>query len=142
MANKKKRVLFICIGNMVRSQMAEGLARELGGDYLEAYSAGLAHTGSISDKACKVMKERGIDISGQYSKGVEDVAVDKMDYVVSLTDRPAAEVCAPFHEGVKLDWNINDPYGGPVEAFRFIRDELEDRIRRLVEEICKASRTP
>jgi len=135
----RKKVLFICIGNMIRSQMAEGFARELGGEFLDVYSAGLSPTGVVSEEAIEVMGEKKIDITSQRSKGLEEVPLAEMDYVVSLTRRPAASICGPDHKGEMLDWPIEDPLGRSFDRFRTTRDLIEERVIDFVRRLWKRS---
>lgn len=129
----KKRVLFICTHNSARSQMAEGLLRALYGDEYEAYSAGTEPKG-IHPYAIKVMAEIGIDISGQRSKGLEELRGMEFDYVVTVCDR-AREAC-PFFPGGRmvLHKGFEDPSqlrGSEEEilrGFRRVRDEIRDWI--------------
>ena len=128
----KKKILFVCIGNMCRSQMAEGFARKHGGELFDIYSAGTSATGVVSIEVIKVMEEKGIDISGQISNGLGEVPVGEMDVVVSMARRSAAEICPPDFQGQKIDWKIEDPIGGPMDGFRIVRDDIEDRVRDLL----------
>jgi arsenate reductase len=132
---KKTKVLFVCIGNMCRSQMAEGFARTLGGDFVEPYSAGTHHTGLVSKETISVMREKGIDISEQYSKGLEDVPLEEMDVVVSMGCSPADELCPVTYLGAKIDWRVEDPIGQPMRAFRKTRDDIEEKVKDLLQTI-------
>jgi arsenate reductase len=134
---RKKKVLFVCIGNMCRSQMAEGFARSIAGDLVEPYSAGTNHTGEVSRQAMAAMEERGIDISRQYSKGLGDVPLLEMDYVVTMGCCSANELCPVTYAGNKIDWPIEDPIGRPIDVFRRVRDDIERRVRELLETIWK-----
>ncbi len=136
---KKPRVLFFCIGNMIRSQMAEGFAREYGGSFLEIYSAGLSPTGVVSEEAMEVMQEKGIDISDHTSNGFNAVPLAEMDYVISLTREPAASVVPSNFEGTVLDWPTRDPLGGSFSSFREVRDEIGGRVKEFVEGLWKSS---
>ena len=93
MSDSRQKVLFVCFGNMIRSQMAEGFAREFGDAFLDVYSAGVSPMGVVSEEAIQVMGEKGIDISGHRSKGLTEVPLSEMDYVISLCDVPAATLC-------------------------------------------------
>jgi arsenate reductase len=119
--------------------MAEGFAREFGDAFLDVYSAGVRPTGTVSDEAIFVMNEKGIDISRHYSKGLDDVPVDDMDYVVSLTNLPAKDMCPPSFAGRTIDWDIEDPIGKPFDQFRITRDDLEERVKELVKQIWQQS---
>ncbi len=130
-----KRVLFLCTGNSARSQMAEGLLRNMGGSEFEVYSAG-TRPSQVRPETVKVMSELGIDISNQYSKSLDQFVNEEFDYVVTVCDN-AKESCPVFY-GAKemLHWSIDDPVGvldtGDVrlQAFRKARDEIAERIRR------------
>lgn len=133
------RVLFLCTGNSCRSQMAEGFARHCAGDKLEVYSAGTSPE-PIRAETVEVMREVGIDISGQYSKGL-DAVPQEMDVVVTVCDR-AAEAC-PFFPGSPrvLHWSLPDPaqaQGTPDqvrETYRAVRDRIAELVRVLVSEL-------
>jgi arsenate reductase len=131
----RTKVLFVCYANMIRSQMAEGFARDLGDAFIDAYSAGVNPTGQVSEEAIEVMREKGVDITAQHSKGLGEVPVDEMDYVVSLTNRSASDMCSPAFEGVTLDWDIRDPVGEPIDQFRASRDDIENKVRDLIQRI-------
>lgn len=127
------RVLFLCTHNSARSQMAEGLLRELGTGRFEAYSAGTEAT-SVRPEAAKVMAEIGLDISGRESKTLERYLGEDFEYVVTVCD-DANEAC-PVFPGVKrrLHWSFEDPSQatGDDEArlavYRRVRDEVRYRI--------------
>jgi arsenate reductase len=105
---RKLNVLFLCTGNSCRSQMAEGWARHLLGDVIEPYSAGVAPQG-LNDRAVRVMREAGVDISNHRSKHVRDLADVRFDYVVTVCDR-ARETCPAFAATVKcLHVSFDDP---------------------------------
>ncbi|MFN4182408.1 MAG: arsenate reductase ArsC [bacterium] len=88
----KPRILFLCVGNSCRSQMAEGFARKLVGGKYEVYSAGSCPAGFVAPLAIEVMNEKGIDISGQYSKGVEEIPRGPYEIVVRCEDQPVWQV--------------------------------------------------
>jgi ACR3 family arsenite transporter len=134
------KVMFICTGNSCRSQMAEGLARELGKHLIEPYSAGLMAAG-VHPRAIAVMKELGIDISHQKSKEIDEDLLRKMDVVITLCDN-AAEACPWIPMEIKrLHWPIKDPVGTVgteekiMQEFRRARDEIKARIEHVVSEI-------
>jgi arsenate reductase len=133
----KKKVLFLCTHNSCRSQIAEGLLRDMAGDKFDIYSAGVEPT-SVHPLAKKVMKEIGIDISGHHSKSVDEFLDKKFDYVITVCDN-ARQTC-PFFPGNHelLHWSLEDPaiaLGSDEERlliFRKIRDQLKDHIQKLV----------
>jgi arsenate reductase (thioredoxin) len=133
----KKTVLFLCTHNSCRSQMAEGLLKNLAGNKFDAYSAGVNPT-SVHPLAKKVMKEIGIDISGQESKSVDEFLDKEFDFVITVCDN-ARQTC-PFFPGNHelLHWSLEDPaiaLGSEEERlliFRKIRDQLSDHIQRLI----------
>jgi arsenate reductase len=133
MRNDKKTVLFVCTGNSARSQMAEGLLQQAGGDQFRVWSAGTHPTG-VRPEAIAVMKEAGIDISGHRSKGVDEFAGREFDYIITVCDH-AKETCPLFPgKGERLHWSFEDPAAvdGPEEErraiFRKVRDEIRARI--------------
>jgi arsenate reductase (thioredoxin) len=133
----RKRVLFLCTHNSARSQMAEGLLRELGGGRYEAFSAGTERT-HVRPDAIAVMAEIGIDISGQESKTLDRFLSETFDEVITVCD-DANDACPVFPNArSRRHWSIPDPsavIGTPDErrsAFRMARDEVRDRIEREV----------
>ena len=125
--------MFLCTGNSCRSQMAEGLARELGKGMIEAYSAGLMAAG-VHPRVVAVMRELGIDVSGQQSKTVDERLLKTMDMVITLCAN-AAEACPWTPPEIKrLHWPIKDPVetrGTEEEVmkdFRRARDEIKGKI--------------
>ena len=128
-----KRVLFVCTGNRARSQMAEGLLRRLAGDRFEAHSAGTQPKG-LARHTVDVMREIGIDVSGQRSKHVDEYAGQTFDYVITVCDS-ARQSCPVFAGGgQRIHWDVEDPADAeargetPLAAFRAARDELSSRI--------------
>ncbi len=124
--------------------MAEGFLREMGGGRLEAASAGTRPRGGIHPLAVAVMAERGISISGQQAKGMDPAMAARMDLVVTVCDRAAAE-CPVFPPPVRmLHWPIEDPAAAPgdeatrLAAFRAARDEIEQSVRDLLESLPAA----
>lgn len=134
------RVLFVCTGNAARSQMAEGLLNHLAGGCAEARSAGTFPAGLVIGHAVAVMRERGIDISSHYSKGLQEVGTS-FDVVITLCDSAVQECPAPLLGGRHEHWSTPDPTfaeGGPedvLEAFRQVRDRLEGQIAGLLERL-------
>ena len=131
----RSRVLFLCVGNSARSQMAEGWLRHLAGDRFEAASAGTRPTG-VHPLAVEAMREVGIDLSGHRSKSAEEYAGQRFDYVVTVCD-PAREACPLFPgAGAMLHWSFDDPAAATGTdrerraVFRRVRDEIGERIRK------------
>jgi arsenate reductase len=128
-------VLFVCVHNAGRSQMAAGYLRALGGDRVEVLSAGSEPGDSINPVAVAVMAEEGIDISGNAPKLLTVDAVRESDVVITMG---CGDACPVFPGKRYLDWTLEDPAGLGVEAVRPIRDEIEARVRGLLIEL----RTP
>jgi arsenate reductase len=130
----RKRLLFLCTGNACRSQMAEGWARALKSEELEVFSAGVSPC-YVHPKAIRVMEEAGVDISGQYSKHVQEMDGIQFDYIVTLCNY-AGEKC-PYHPGLgkRVHRSFEDPVfakGTEEEVLDRFRD-VRDQIRRFVE---------
>lgn len=122
------KVLFICIENTCRSQMAEGFARHLG---LEAESAGMRAGSGVNPDAVTAMAELGIDIAGQSSKEIDYENLEKFDAVISMCSAKTADICPSTFVGVQANWNIEDPKGQPPEVFARVRDEIKRRVEWL-----------
>lgn len=137
---KKTKVLFLCTGNACRSQMAEGWARHLKSDVIDAYSAGV-WPARVSARAIKVMGEAGVDISSHKSQHVDDFAEIEFDYVVTLCDN-AREQCPVFAGNAKL---VHRAFDDPVmmigtddqiiAAFRRTRDEIRSFVETMPESL-------
>ena len=131
------RVLILCSGNCVRSQMAEGLLRQLGGDAYAVYSAGSKPNGWVSPLAIEAMSKSGIDISGHRSKAVSEFEGQEFDTVITVCDS-AAEECPVFPGAERIHWSIWDPgnaagtHEEKLAAFCQVRDELASRLRQFV----------
>ena len=134
--DQKKKVLFVCVHNSARSQMAEALLNTMAGDGYEAQSAGL-EPGSINPLAADVMNEIGLDISGNRTKGISDFISNaiKFHYVITVCDETGAEQCPVFPgAGERFHWSFRDPSGlkGDQETrlneTRKIRDEIKTKI--------------
>ena len=129
-----KKILVLCTGNSARSQMGEGLFRAEGGGGFEVFSAGTKPS-SVRPEAIAVMKEIGIDISGQRSKSVDEFSGQSIDYVVTVCDN-ARDNCPVFPTGSeRIHWSFGDPaavQGSEQErlaAFRRTRDQIHERVR-------------
>jgi arsenate reductase len=134
----RTKVLFLCIGNACRSQMAEAIARHKAADVIEASSAGLVPFGEIPDTTRAVLRERGISIDGQSSKPLRSEDMSAADIVINMTGRPGDAI---FTEPVKRleDWDVGDPYGFNFAVYRRICDDIDARVldlaRRLREKM-------
>jgi len=128
-------VLFACLHNAGRSQMAAGFLRHLVGDRIEVRSAGSVPADEVNSAAVAAMKEAGIDISAEQPKVLTPDAVQASDYVITMG---CGDAC-PFYPGrVYRDWELADPAGLSAEQVRPIRDEIERRVRALIAEIDAA----
>jgi glutathione/glutaredoxin type arsenate reductase len=126
-----KKVMFVCQKNSRRSQMAEGFARTLGKEKIAVTSAGL-ETEQVDPMAVQVMSEIGIDISQQTSKPLSNFDPQEYDVVISLcgcgVNLPAVWLTTEVFE----DWQIEDPQGKSIETFRQIRDQIKERVVKLI----------
>ena len=125
-------VLFVCVHNAGRSQMAAGWLRHLAGDGVEVRSAGSIPGDQVNPAAVEAMAEVGIDISDQRPKVLTGDAVESSDVVITMG---CGDVCPVFPGTRYLDWQLDDPAGKGVEAVRPIRDEIERRVRALLSEL-------
>ena len=128
----KPSVLFVCVHNAGRSQMAAGLLMHLAGDRIEVRSAGTAPADRINPIAAQAMSEIGIDITAASPKVLSDDAVESSDVVITMG---CGDTC-PYFPGVSYrDWRLDDPAGQPIEIVRGIRDDIAIRVRALVDEL-------
>ncbi|MCP9956225.1 MULTISPECIES: arsenate reductase ArsC [Streptomyces] len=132
-------VLFVCVHNAGRSQMAAGFLRHLAGDRVEVRSAGSAPGDRVNPAAVEAMREVGVDISAAEPKVLTPEAVRASDYVVTMG---CGDSCPVFPGREYLDWALEDPAGKGVEAVRPIRDEIRNRVEALVAEIDGRRGTP
>lgn len=129
--SKMKRVLFVCVENAGRSQMAEAFANHYGKGKLVAQSAGIMIADQVNPMVVEVMKEKGIDISKNKPKLLTMEMAQQVDQVITM-GCSAEQVCpAPMLKNV-IDWKLEDPKGKPVEEVRKIRDEIEKRVLKLI----------
>ena len=128
----KPSVLFVCVHNAGRSQMAAGWLRSLAGGAVEVRSAGSLPADQVNPAAVEAMAEVGIDIAGQHPKVLTAEAVEASDVVITMG---CGDACPVFPGKRYLDWALEDPAGKGVEAVRPIRDEIESRIRGLLAEL-------
>lgn len=127
-----KKILFVCVGNSCRSQMAEGYARHYGKEKVEVRSGGTKPALQVSGKGTTVMAEEGIDISSQYPKGVSDSDFEWADRVILMGCGVECPNVGSFSEKVE-DWGIDDPIGQPIEFYREIRDEIKKKVLDLLD---------
>ena len=133
-----KRVLILCTGNSARSQMAEGLLRQQGGDQFEVFSAGMEPS-RVNPLAIEAMREIGIDISDHRSKSVDVFIGQEYDYVITVCDK-AKESCPIFPgKAQRIHWSIDDPAAAEgdeairLAIFRRLRDEIRERLRSFLQ---------
>ena len=125
-------VLFVCVHNAGRSQMAAAVLKHHGGERVEVLSAGSAPANTINPSVVEAMLEAGIDISAEVPKRLTNEAVQESDVVITMG---CGDAC-PFYPGKRyLDWKLDDPAGQGVESVRPIRDEIEKRILNLLTEL-------
>jgi arsenate reductase (thioredoxin) len=132
MENKKPTVLFVCVHNAGRSQMAAGFMRALGGDRVEVLSAGSEPKDSINPVAVAAMREVGIDISNQQPKILKTDAVFESDAVITMG---CGDACPIFPGKRYEDWVLEDPAGQDIEFVRRVRDDIKARVETLLSEI-------
>jgi arsenate reductase (thioredoxin) len=132
MMKEKGRIVFVCVQNASRSQMAQGFAEAFGKGRVEVYSAGSRHASQINPLAIEVMKEKGIDLSGRRPKGLNDLPPVEMDYLVTMG---CEETCPAVRARKIIEWQIPDPKGKPIDEVRRIRDVLEAKVKMLIEEV-------
>jgi len=131
-AEKKPTVLFVCVHNAGRSQMAAGYMRRLSEGRVEVLSAGSAPKDSINPQAIEVMSEEGIDIASEQPKILTTDAVVASDVVITMG---CGDTC-PFYPGKRYeDWVLDDPAGQSIDVVRRIRDEIKGRVESLLKEI-------
>ena len=135
MTDAKPTVLFVCIHNAGRSQMAAGYLRELSGGRVDVLSAGSEPKDRINPVAVQVMAEEGIDIAGEQPKILTTDAVRESDVVITMG---CGDTCPIFPGKRYEDWELTDPAGRPVEEVRPIRDDIKQRVQNLLAELLPA----
>lgn len=128
---EKKKLLFVCIENSNRSQMAEAFAKIHGADVAEAYSAGSKASGVVNPRAIKAMNEIGYDLSKHKSTSLDEIPQITYDYVVSMG---CGEKCPFVPAKQRLDWDIPDPKAMEPEEFNKIRDLIEAKVKALLQQ--------
>ena len=131
-SDTRPTVLFVCVHNAGRSQMAAGYLQHLAGDRIQVLSAGSAPADQVNPVAVQAMAEEGVDITAEAPKLLTDAAVREADVVVTMG---CGDAC-PFYPGKRYeDWVLDDPAGQDLELVRPIRDEIRARVEALVEEL-------
>ncbi|MEM8676892.1 MAG: arsenate reductase, glutathione/glutaredoxin type [Cyanobacteria bacterium P01_G01_bin.67] len=130
-----KKIMFVCRRNSCRSQMAEGFARTLGENKIEVTSSGL-EASRVHPTAIEVMSEMGIDLTKQTSDALSDFNAQDYDAVISMcgcgTGLPSEWVMQEIFE----DWELDDPDGQPIETFHRVRDEIKERVAKLIQQLA------
>ena len=127
---EKKKLLFVCVENSCRSQIAEAFARICGGDGVEACSAGSRPSGVVNPKAIESMREIGYDLSTHRSKSLDDLPELEWDFVATMG---CGDECPFVRAKHREDWQIPDPKDMNVDEFRKIRDEIGERVQSLLD---------
>jgi len=128
----KKRVVFICLENARRSQMAEGFAEAVGQGKIDVCSAGSRPSFQIDPLVIEVMKEKGIDLSGKQPKGLNDLPSIEMDYLITMG---CEETCPAVLAKKVIEWEIPDPKGKSIDVFRKVRDMIEEKVKGFLGDI-------
>jgi protein-tyrosine-phosphatase len=130
--SEKKRILFVCVENSNRSQMAEAFARMHGGASIEAFSAGSKPSGKINPKAVAAMRDRGYDLAKHQSKGLANLPDVDFDVAVTMG---CGDACPTARARQHIEWQIPDPRELPPEQFREVRDLIEQKVKELLAEL-------
>ena len=124
-----KKVLFVCVENSNRSQMAEAFARMHGTDKVEAFSAGSKPSGRVNPKAIEAMGELGYDLSSHTSKGLDEFNGQEVEVAVTMG---CGDECPLVHAKDRVDWQIPDPRDMTPDEFREVRDLIETKVKQLI----------
>jgi len=130
-----KKLLFVCVENSCRSQMAEGFARLHGAGRIEAHSAGSRPSGKVNATAVELMREKGVDLTVQSSKGLGELPAGAWAAVVTMG---CGDACPSLPAERRLDWALPDPKHMPLDEFRKVRDDVEARVKALIAEVAGA----
>lgn len=132
MPKRVPRLLFVCVENSCRSQIAEGFARYLASDWAEAFSAGSKPSGVVNPRAVEFMRERGIPLTTQHSKGLDELPTgEPWDAIVTMG---CGDACPMLPARRRIDWDLPDPKHLPDDEFRAVRDRIESLVRTLLTE--------
>jgi protein-tyrosine-phosphatase len=138
MSSTTKRLLFVCVENSNRSQMAEAFARIHGGDSIEAYSAGSRPSGQINSRAVNAMSELGYDLTRHKSKSLQDIPDVEYDFVATMG---CGDECPFVRARRREDWDIPDPKQMGPDEFRVVRDLIEEKVRHLLQSLPPNAQT-
>lgn len=137
MADRDVFLLFVCVENSCRSQMAEGFARALGGARTRAFSAGSNPSGRVNERAIAFMREKGIDLAAHQSKGLDDLPAGvTWDAVVTMG---CGDACPFVPARARADWDLPDPKHLPDPEFRAVRDRIEAEVHELLARMHEAA---
>src|SRR5215475_611037 len=132
--NVPKRILFVCVENSNRSQIAEAFARIHGGPEIEVYSAGSRPSGQINSRAIESMGELGYDLTRQRSKSLTDIPDVEYDFVATMG---CGDECPFVRAKARADWNIPDPKNLPPDDYRSVRNLIEEKVTTLLADLRK-----
>ena len=132
---KKRSVLFVCVGNSCRSQMAEGFARKYGSDVMEVQSAGLAPAPLVAPLTREVMADRNISLDDHFPKGLFEVDLYGYDLIVNISGYPFPE---PTPVTIR-DWDVSDPIGGSKKTHQRVAQQVEALVMELITELRRRS---
>lgn len=138
---QRSKVLFLCLGNACRSQMAEAIAKHVAADVIEPSSAGLVPFGEITGPTLAVLGEHGISAEGQSSKSLRSDLMSSADLVVNMTGRSGAAIFTEPTPPVE-DWAVGDPFGFDLGVYRSIRDQIEARVEDLARRLRENTNSP
>ncbi len=131
---EKLKILFVCVENARRSQMAQGFAEAFGQGRVEVYSAGSSPSSQIDPLVIEVMKEKEINLSGKRPKSLNELPPVEMDYLITMG---CEETCPAVLTKKIVEWDIPDPKGRSIDFFRKVMDVIEEKVKTLFEEIEK-----
>ena len=132
MLKEKIKIVFVCVENARRSQMAQGFAEAFGEGKLEVYSAGSRPSSQIDPLVIEVMNEKGIDLSARRPKSLDDLPPIEMDYLITMG---CEETCPAVSAKRMIEWEIPDPKGKGIDVVRTVTDVIEKKVRELLVEI-------
>lgn len=138
MNGRTLKILFLCYGNSCRSILAEALARHFWGKEMEVSSAGLFPLGHVTPYTLEALREKDIPVEGLHSKGLEDVPLGEIDYIVNLTNINIQKLIPGFFSGKVIPCYVRDPYGEGLDSFRKARDELKVLVIEKLPEIIRS----